>query len=60
MQRMLISMNSKISSRNRLALAVLLLVLPASTALAQAANVPFKGAFDGRESDGVQGGMAVY
>jgi len=50
-------MNSQISSRNRPALAALLMVLSASTVLAQSNSVPFKGAFDARDTGGaIQGG----
>ena len=47
-------MNSQISSPRRPALWALLLVLSGSTLLAQANTVPFKGAFDARDTGVVQ------
>ena len=47
-------MNSQISSHRRPALGALLMVLSASTILAQSNNVPFKGAFDARVTGVVQ------
>lgn len=52
-------MNSQIISKQRTALATLLLVLSAPTVVAQANNVRFKGACDGRESGVVQGGSLL-
>jgi hypothetical protein len=54
-------MNSQISisSHRRPALAALLMVLSASTVLAQVNNVQFKGAFDGRATGAVQDGSLL-
>ena len=47
-------MNSQITFHRRPALAVLLMVLSASTVFAQRNNVPFKGTFDARDAGVVQ------
>ena len=52
-------MNSQITFHRRPALAALLMVLSASTVLAQANDVPFKGAYAGHEADVVQGGSLL-
>jgi hypothetical protein len=49
-------MNSQISSRRRLALAALLMVLSASAVLAHVNNVRFQGAFDARETGVIEAG----
>lgn len=52
-------MHSHLSSSKRPALATLLLILSASIVPAQANEVPFRGAYDGRETDVVQGGSLL-
>ena len=47
-------MNSQITTHRRPALTALLIVLSASAVLAQSNNVPFKGAFDARDTGVVQ------
>ena len=52
-------MNLQLSSSKRPTLAALLLVLSASTVSAQTNDVAIRGAYDGRETNAVQGGSLL-